>query len=87
MWPTESVVDAVSELAIDTATGLVSLAELRRATGLSRSVLHATVKTAVAEGLLLLHPIASRHQAPADDQDDGIRTPSGQNLFYVEVAA
>lgn len=85
VWPTEKVVDTAGDLAQEASSGLVSLADLRRATGLSRAVLHATVKAAVAEGLLILHPLAARRQTPGDE-DDGIRTPGGQNLFYVQVA-
>jgi hypothetical protein len=76
---------AVRSLAEKTATGLVSLADLRRHTGLSRERVHEAVKQRVAAGELLLHPIAARHQATSKEMEDGIRTPGGQNLFYVEV--
>jgi len=76
---------AVRSLARNTATGLVSLADLRRHTGLSRERMHTEVKERVAAGELLLHPIAARHQATSREMEDGIRTPGGQNLFYVEV--
>lgn len=81
------LIEAVRDLARGSATGLVSMAALKRFTGLSRSTLHTQVKAAVASGSLLLHPIAARHQETREDLEDGIRTPGGQNLFYVERMA
>jgi len=79
------LVEAVKKLAVHSATGLVSLADLKRFTGLSRSRMHVAVKEHVSTGGLLLHPIAARHQATREEMEDGIKTPGGQNLFYVEV--
>jgi hypothetical protein len=81
----DSVVDAVRALAPDTATGLVTLPALRRRTGLAREALHDAVRDAHVAGELLLHPIASRHQATPDEMADAIHTPSGQVLYYVEL--
>jgi len=77
----------VQSLARQTATGLVSLADLRRHTGLSREHMHAEVKERVAAGELMLHPIAARHLASSEEMEDGIQTPGGQNLFYVELVS
>ncbi|MBN2489248.1 MAG: hypothetical protein JXQ29_00160 [Planctomycetes bacterium] len=79
------VIAAVRALAARTATGLVSLAELRRRTGLERHAMHAAVRRLAADGVLMLHPIAARHQVSAADTEDSIRTPGGQDLFYVEL--
>lgn len=81
-----SITAAVRALAPDTATGLVTMAALRRLTGLDREALHTAVRAALEAGELLLHPIAARHQASVDEMADGIRTPSGQVLYYVELA-
>jgi len=81
------LVAAVKTLGAQTATGLVSLAELRRVTGLDRDEMHEVVRHHVAEGVLMLHPIAARHQVSNAEMQDGIRTPGGQNLFYVELVS
>ncbi len=78
------LIEAVRDLARGSATGLITLAALKRFTGLSRSTLHAQVKAAVASSSLLLHPIAASHQEKREDLEEGIRTPGGQNLYYVE---
>jgi hypothetical protein len=83
--PGADLVSAVRALAQETATGLVSLAVLKRRTGLDRESLHEAVKRHMVAGELLLHPIAACHQEAAAEMAEGIRTPAGQNLFYVEV--
>ena len=81
------LVAAVKTLGERTATGLVSLSELRRMTGLGRDEMHEAVRHHVAEGVLMLHPMAARHQVSDAEMQDGIRTPGGQNLFYVELVS